>query len=610
MGYDPATCFQRLTSAGRHPCPAPTGGMSYHCYNQLDNPSIHSFCAGKDLYLPFNYSEVYNATLCGPTEYNITKCQEQTFATVSDMVNFLVANPDFKSRQCDCCCACFAWNTPIAVPKGFKMVQNFEVGDQILVSNEKFEWETQKIGFSSGTPPLPPGQQTYPTAVYVHYGEGRGLICTPDQLFLMPSGKLKQAIKLSINDYLVDDKGEKVSINSIKLAEYAGGWNHIATTLEYEGSIDGHLMNSNGVVAGDYTLQVNQDKFSDMMEGGPSIGSKEYDEAHAGHEVSFKNFEHPDAGDDVAHVPETLKLYHGKPSFIPDNANEFVTNAQAIDILSKAKNRDFSNHTGTSSVEYIFQVMRSFYPDIQYYLDWNSATPNVHAFELYGAQHVVVSGGFVRIEEVQFEALAVAIAQASASFMQPEGFEHRGLLATIYCDYFGIGTIMQSVWQYGFYDMAQKGIEQIRTIFGYISPENAKADPEAPLKYPSIECREKTMMFAQLGGGIPECVGVPVKPLLKVTGDEVGTDKDGKPTVVINFSDVLDPDTAQNVCNYILEPPVKLTEAKIQMEDASMVQLFGDFSKNTKYELTVENVKGDSGQRLDPNNNTAHFKTH
>ncbi len=39
-----------------------------------------------------------------------------------------------------------------------------------------------------------------------------------------------------------------------------GGLHHISTTTQFDGTLDGHLLNSNGVVTGDYTLQIHDEE--------------------------------------------------------------------------------------------------------------------------------------------------------------------------------------------------------------------------------------------------------------------------------------------------------------------------------------------------------------
>ncbi len=612
MGYDPSTCYQRLKSQGFQPCPSTSGVLAYKC-TEYFSPTFHQYCAGKDPYSPFQLIEVYNASKCGPDEYNVEKCQEKTFGNVDELLQFLEENPDFKARPCYCCCACYAWQTPIAISeKETNEIQHLTVGDQILTANFKggeLSWKTHKLKFSGGTPPLPKNQAHYPLAVFIHFEEESSLICTPDQLFLLASGKLKAAGKLSIEDELVNQDGKAIPINSVKLAEYSGGWHHVATTLDFNGSVDGHLLCSNGVVTGDYTLQVHQEELGDMLEDGPSIGSDEYDQLHSDNNTGFKQFQHPDVNTDDIHTPSTLQHFDGEALFIPDDANKFVAKKQAQDIKDKATIRDFNNQTGVSSLKHIFMLCNSFYPDINYHCDWNAQDSNVYAYTLRNKQHLVVTGGFLRIEELKKEGLALAVSQAVASFLQPEGFKHEGLLDRIYCDYFGIGLVMQTIWEENAYNMAEKGYDQIRTIFDLISPENKKGNPLNPQKDPDISCRETTMTYARLGGDLPACATKEPVPMLKVTGDEVGSKK-GKPTVEINFNLALDHVSAQQVDNYILDPVVAISKAEINDEDDSKVLLIGDFKHHQHYELTVRNVTGVKGEKLDPNNNKAYFKTH
>ncbi len=85
-------------------------------------------------------------------------------------------------------------------------------------------------------------------------------------------------------DELVNEWGEAVPIHEISIGEYIGGVHHISTAAAFDGVIDGHLLLSEGVVSGDFTLQANSGQLIDMgaMEDHkelPKIGSEEYEKS-------------------------------------------------------------------------------------------------------------------------------------------------------------------------------------------------------------------------------------------------------------------------------------------------------------------------------------------
>lgn len=627
--YNPIDCYNILRSTTNpdtgkpyYPCPTSEGTLSPHCQEFVTTPAVHLKCAEQQstVYTPVGYTEVYNSKLCGPDEYDPFKCQERAFATLNDALSFLRTHPDFDNRPCWCCCACFAYGTPIATPDGEKVIEFFQIGDRVLAGsvtskdgNLMLSWDAKDVQFSSGTGPLPPAGH-YPTMVFVHYGagEGKGLIATLDQLFLMPDGKLKQAAKLSILDSLVAEDGSVVKINAVKLGEYSGGLHHIATSTRFDGSIDGHLLNSNGIVAGDYTLQIHAEQLGNLLEDGPNIGTPEYEASHKQYAVSVHAYHHPDAIGEIS-IPKTVKLFTGQSAHIPENAGSFFTVPQEIDIIGSRHViiHGFANKAGTDAVNYMFKIYKASFPDINFYLDWENVNPNAYAFEEYGQQHVVVSGGLVRIEGIA-NALAVIIAQCVARFTKPDKEEKakHELLPRVQADYYGIGFVMRLAWDWNWNDTVEKGIAQVNTLFSYISDNNQVGDADNPLEDPSIQCRETAMQYALLGGDLPPCAGgTPPQPELKVIGDEVGKTPDGQTFVILNFNEPLDVTSAENLDNYKATPAVNLTSATVTKEDTSKVTVVGDFAPKTDYEIVVSNVTSANGTALDSDLNSAQFKT-
>ena len=592
------------------------GGLSYHCFS-IASGVFHQWCMGKDVYYPLSWTEVYNTTLCGVSEYNPTRCQEQVFGDAKSQRVFLNSHPDFDVRNCFCCCACYAWGTPIATPDGEKAIETFERGDQVSVASIdssggtiKLSWGAKPVEFSDGTPPLPRSEQ-YPYMVFVHYGEDKHMICTLDQLFLLTNGKLKQAANLTINDKLVGADGSEVGINAVQLAEYGGGLHHIATSLEFDGNMDGHLLNSNGVVTGDYTLQVHYGQLGDRAEEGYSIGTPEYHQQHAQLAVAPHAYASAEMRDSVD-LPTTLNAITMQSAYIPPGARSYINQDQAIDIISnsKVKKRPFGDTTGRSVLLYVFKIYKTFYPEISFYLDWNDMSPTAYAFEAYGQKQVVVSGGLVRLDGVYFEGMALIVAQCVAAFYQPDeetnnGVKSKGLLPRIEADYYGVAIVMRDPWFLNLTPMLKAGIEQVTKYFSYISSGNAQGDPTDPANDPSIACREQALANGWLGGGLPPCAsGQPTVTVLEIEDAERTTDQ-GVSSVTITFSAALDKTSAEEAGNYTADPAVNLTSAKVDSTDATKVKLAGDFTATDNYKITIANVKGGDGSELDPQGNVA-----
>ena len=87
---------------------------------------------------------------------------------------------------------------------------------------------------------------------------------------------------------LLSPEGEPVAIKGVHIGYYLAGFHHIAATTKEppDESLEGHLLNTNGVVSADYTVQIlarrneaaafNADAHEDL----PVVGSPEYVERY------------------------------------------------------------------------------------------------------------------------------------------------------------------------------------------------------------------------------------------------------------------------------------------------------------------------------------------
>ncbi|MES2134276.1 MAG: hypothetical protein V4506_18160 [Bacteroidota bacterium] len=282
-GYDPATCYNVLKERNFPPCPNTSGDPTYGgCCPGEYNPSYHQFCfSSGNLYTPYLFIEAYNATKCSPDEYDATKCDERVFATIDDLMKFLNANPDYKPRNCYCCCSCVVYSTPMATPTGMDASSKLMVGNSILkgnlVSGKGLSWTPAKVTFSQGIQASDPETEEASTMIFIYCGENVSLVLTEDQLTMMASGKLKQASTLVPGDLLMTADGSTAKITKIKSAQWFGGIHHISINPSYEGNINDHLLNANGFVIGDFSIQMSKDLLLGTdFEKAPQISSAEY----------------------------------------------------------------------------------------------------------------------------------------------------------------------------------------------------------------------------------------------------------------------------------------------------------------------------------------------
>ncbi len=157
------------------------------------------------------------------------------------------------------------YGTPVLVPGGTRAIQSLAVGDTILAvtayprngSGLALQWSPRTLAMSVGVPPAPVGGH-YPTMVRVLYGGARSLVVSTDQVFLLADGTLTTAVKLTPANVLVAVDGSAVPISMISIGSYQDGIHQVATSLAFEREVhpEGHLIGLNGIVAGDYILQI------------------------------------------------------------------------------------------------------------------------------------------------------------------------------------------------------------------------------------------------------------------------------------------------------------------------------------------------------------------
>jgi hypothetical protein len=191
---------------------------------------------------------------------------------------------------CYCCCGLVvgAAMTMAVDRTTFKPVHEFAVGDKVLVATKPdlSAWEQVPVAFSSGTGP---GSDS-PT-IQVRYGDPsqpETLIVAARQLFLLAGGKLKQASRLVAGqDQLIRADGSATPIIDVLGGIAADTLHRIATSTEPATRLAGHLMVANGVVCGDYALQLGnlEQTAPDLLVAGhadlPELGSEAYTQRHA-----------------------------------------------------------------------------------------------------------------------------------------------------------------------------------------------------------------------------------------------------------------------------------------------------------------------------------------
>ncbi|BAM92467.1 hedgehog/intein hint domain-containing protein [Bradyrhizobium oligotrophicum S58] len=613
MGYDPSVCIQKLNAAGLTPaCEALAN--PYHCDDlQQISPVIHQFCGQQQAYYApvqalvciYYNNNVPTQWLYWPADQLIVKCMQQVPQKGTGTTGWNVAN-------CYCCCSCFAYNTMIAVPDGMVAIQEIKIGNEVRAAklvNGKPQWDNKAVTFSSG---MAGGDS--PAMVYIHYGDNpTDLICNSDQVFVLSTGEMVRAGKLTIDDKLMGEDGAAVPIHMVALGNYKGGIHHISTGNEWKGSADGHLLLAAGVVAGDFTLQMHFDSLGANLKVKNAslrheIGSADYAKQHSKLRsgkalLAFSSNGHEPAAHQLAVQNGRFQFYRlAGPDYTTMGVSMF-TPEQANDILENGQQLALSNPVPKSEIANIFMILKGFYPEFNYYLDWYAMEPNVHAFEEYGQKFVVVTGGLARMVGLSYEGLMMAVAHGVSRFIGLPPKTPSGYVGTGAADYFGFGVISRAIW-YGnsWINSVMPAFTQIQALMGLISPANAGGVPGYPVEYPSISCRLSAIQSGMGGGPLPECCGGPPVPMI---GVQSATAEPGGVAITFTYAPI--EQEAINVANYATTPSVSITKATVDPEKNFIVHLEAAFKAGTDYKVTVSNLHNIFGGGVDPKADSATF---
>ena len=155
---------------------------------------------------------------------------------------------------------CTAKETPVVVSGGVKPLEELQLGDQVLVVSTiskngdqlDLTWSAGPVVSSGGT-----SEGLNPAMVHLVYGDSAEIIVTTDHLFLLSNGQLIQASKLVPGDLLASPDGGSATVQTVSLGSFEGGVHQIAASgLSYPGNMEGHLINTHGLVSADFLLQI------------------------------------------------------------------------------------------------------------------------------------------------------------------------------------------------------------------------------------------------------------------------------------------------------------------------------------------------------------------
>ena len=568
-----------------------------HCTNFSESDTFHGQCAtfGKG-------NTLYPVSTAQCLDPNSGALSEPTY-TQNQYGSFYTCNPPLMVQTCYCCCSCLAFGTPIATPDGTKAIELFNIGDSVSVgnwSNAKLGWDNGRVKFSSGTDP-----GSINTMIFIGFGAGRQIVATPDNLFLMPDGKLKRADRLVPNkDQIMTADGSALGITAVVSGQWTKGLHHIATGLEFTGSLSGHLINASGIVTGDYCLQINQHELIKMglmddPSNTPALGSSQYAASNGQLQTSRTSA----TGTAEVNVPTGFTPFALiDNAYIPENAAQLFTDAQAQDIASHPATtfRPVYDDSGFESMSYLIRLFKGFYPDINISIDKTSSAFNTYAFELYGTKHLVISGEMLRMNGLFQEGYQFILAQGIARLLGEKPAAADGFTYVAAADFYAVSSVLRNVAYLAPSNFFNNVLQQVTMLFSRISQANAGGDPANLARDPAIGCRIASLNTGIFGGDVLSCACADLSLVSAFTDSA----QEANQLLQLIFNKPVDPASVTDLYNFKFTGKnastslPKVLSARVSTEDGQEVMLQVQSPLNHEFTVTVEDIASIGGSIL------------
>ncbi len=511
-------------------------------------------------------------------------------------------------RDCWCCCSCFAYDTPIEVTPGeFKFIQDIGMNETVLTTGPHVNSWAPKLVTEIGGMAI----DTEMDCMYyllarmegVKEDDLRYLITTADHLYLLPDGTLRPVQELHPGDRIRKADGGVATVLFAIPGKYTGGVRHIATGPYEKGEpIDGHLLNSNGLVTADLAVQLAH--YSGQLDSGLLAAEKAKSLPQAGTAAFFATYgpaQHPELHEFISDkrawpsgfTPHTESLFN-----IPKSAVSFFTQQQAEDIQAHIEQLSPGNSAVVAMVDYLFKVYQAFNPDMLLLIDWSNELPNAYYFKNLRYPMVVINGGLARLKTINRDGLAIILSHLMAA---ADGNKCVGP-----ADYNGVLMFLRQAWNNDlFFQVFRKGMEQLQTLFDAVDPMHAHENPDDICGQPSLACRIATLNAGAAMDDMPGCA-LP-HPAFRVTGANPDLLDD---TVTVDFSELVNQPTAETAENYSIMPGVTITKARVAGDNFKQVLLsVTGLHANKEYVLEVTDVLDEHDHPLGERGRSAFFHT-
>ena len=413
-----------------------------------------------------------------------------------------------------CACSCVASSTPVAA-EGSNWVKmgDIKLGDKVLAL-QKGKWISTEVTYSDGTEG---SSTTIRYAIYIALSNGIQLVTTKDHIFLLADKSIKRADRLAPTDNLVDANMKPLKITELFAGDFKGSVHNITVGKPdlQSSNFEGHFINTNGVISGDFYVQSIHKESNDIGLSNPQVGSEEY-------VLKYKNVLKEERMLGISKTTEEIK-FNDKNVFVPYKS--IAIPKDAINFLPPKYEKaaigtllPLDNSVPYEVAEYIVYNFRRFYPEIIYHIDWTDNVVNAYAWMDGGKRHVALKGGLIRHTAVKQEAVGLVLAHEIGHHFGggPRYPDNPWASCEGQADYWGALVCERTVW-WGPYALQQirMGGEQLYNLFAYgllfgnlFEIENQKS-MTGICGHPSASCRLATYRAALTLDEKPSCAGDP-----------------------------------------------------------------------------------------------------
>lgn len=539
-------------------------------------------------------------------------------------VNHLVLVCDSSGYCCNCTCSCLAFDTPVAIAAGqTKAIQTFKLDDPVLAYDPSGASQQRSVAFSDGTN----ATSVQPEMAYVSFKTGadeRTVTVTLNHTFLLAeTRKLIQAQMLAVGTGLLLADGTTTTVTRLEIKSYTGGVWNIATAIGKPSNLDGHLIDTDGILSGDFAVQLYYD---DLVKDGhatapglyPTVNSRGHDLAHDARSRSLissrprreiqaflkeATARHQVIRQSGSVGGVTLQGDHGFTLEVPPAAvnQGYLTEVQAGELQAGGLDPVGRDPQRAGYCLWLLKLFHALYPDIQFVFDSSSREANGYAFYLGATKYILVQGGLVRAVPLQWSGLALVLGYLVSRFSNDtQGADY--LVCKPQADYLA-PSVLQTVFNPLYPEVIFDAINQVEATFKLIP---SKADAPLVGCHPTdLDCRVSTYRLAIGFNPLPVCAGGPPPADLRLLS--AAPAYGSSPDIKFTFSADLDPASAEVKDNYFFEPAASIAGFRTS---GNTVIVGGDFKQNVPYRVTVSNITSSTGNTLDPQYVSTAFMVH